>query len=82
MGSLASSPHNNPLRMVEQLKSRVSFVHLRNVVSLLPLLLLLLLLALLRQVRLATGGLVESGHLEGEADLVAVMEVLVRWVRH
>jgi len=60
MGSLASSSSNDVLQMAKQLKSRVRFVHLRNVE------------------RLEQGGLVESGHLEGSADLVAVMRVLVR----
>jgi len=60
MGSLASSHSNDVLQMAKQLKSRVRFVHLRNVE------------------RLEQGGLVESGHLEGSADLVAIMRVLVR----
>lgn len=59
MGSLASAPSNDVLFMANQLKSRVRFVHLRNVE------------------RLEQGGLVEAGHLEGNADLVAVMKVLV-----
>merc|ERR1719430_1239891 len=60
MGSLASNHENDVLQMAKQLKSRVRFVHLRNVE------------------RLEQGGLVESGHLEGSADLVGVMRVLVR----
>jgi len=59
MGSLASNHSNDVLQMAKLLKSRVRFVHLRNVE------------------RLEQGGLVESGHLEGSADLVAVMKVLV-----
>jgi len=59
MGSLASNHENDVLQMAKQLKSRVRFVHLRNVE------------------RLEQGGLVESGHLEGSADLVGVMRVLV-----
>lgn len=60
MGSLASRWENDVLGMARRFKSRVHFVHLRNVI------------------KTDDGGLVESGHLEGDADLVRVMEILIR----
>ena len=60
MGSLSSNWENDVTIMAEKFKTRVHFVHLRNVI------------------KTDDGGLVESGHLEGDADLVKVMEILIR----
>jgi len=60
MGSLASNWENDVLMMAEKFKTRIHFVHLRNVM------------------KTDDGGLVESGHIEGDADLVGVMEILLR----
>eukprot|EP00092_Neocalanus_flemingeri_P016198 GFUD01017532.1.p1 GENE.GFUD01017532.1~~GFUD01017532.1.p1 ORF type:complete len:397 (-),score=93.07 GFUD01017532.1:163-1353(-) len=60
MGSLASNWENDVLAMARRFKSRVHFVHLRNVI------------------KTDDGGLVESGHLEGDADLVGVMDILIK----
>merc|ERR1712080_797715 len=59
MGSLASTHENQVVEMASKLRSRIHFVHLRNVV------------------KTPDGGLVESGHVEGDADLVGVVQVLV-----
>jgi len=62
LGSLASRKTNNVLEMAEEFADRIRFVHVRNVVLEGP----------------DEDGLIESGHIEGRGDLVAVLNTVMK----